>query len=106
MLMHTLEAFPEHAQLCPTESQVIDMITQDLKPHQVCAAIGLCDNNQERSPVMGLPMVASENGEEEGEGPLCTLCEYTISDLDRYITDPHNEEEVKNALDRVCYELR
>ena len=23
----------------------------------------------------------------------------------RYITDPHNEEEVKHALDRVCYEL-
>merc|ERR1712066_724579 len=28
-----------------------------------------------------------------------------ISDLDKYITDPHNEEEVKTALDRVCYEL-
>ena len=104
--MHILEGFPEHAQLRPSESQVIDMITQDLKPHQVCAAIGLCDNNQERSsPVLVLPVVASEDVE-EGEGPLCTLCEYTISDLDRYITDPHNEEEVKNALDRVCYELR
>ena len=83
------------------------MITQDLKPHQVCAAIGLCDNNQEPYPTdLVLPILASEVELEEGEGPLCTLCEYTISDLDRYITDPHNEEEVKNALDRVCYELR
>ena len=78
------------------------MITQDLKPHQVCAAIGLCDSNHERSH---FALVLPEDAE-EGEGPLCTLCEYTISDLDRYITDPHNEEEVKNALDRVCYELR
>ena len=83
------------------------MITQDLKPHQVCAAIGLCDSNQEPYPTdLVQPILASEVGLEEGEGPLCTLCEYTISDLDRYITDPHNEEEVKNALDRVCYELR
>ncbi len=43
---------------------------------------------------------------ESDEGPLCTLCEYAIGDLDKYISDPTNEEEVKKALDRVCYELR
>jgi len=79
--------------------QIIDMITQDLKPHQVCEAIGLCE-----TALSVFPVTPVEH-EVEDVGPLCTLCEYTISDLDRYITDPHNEEEVKNALDRVCYEL-
>ena len=54
------------------------MITQDLKPHQVCEAIGLCDEGEER------PVFLEAADEGEGEGPLCTLCEYTISDLDRY----------------------
>ena len=78
------------------------MITKDLKPHQVCEAIGLCDNARSAFPVSAVV----EQEHEKDEGPLCTLCEYTISDLDRYITDPHNEDEVKSALDRVCYELR
>ena len=52
------------------------MITQDLKPHQVCEAIGLCDEGEERPVFL--------EAADEGEGPLCTLCEYTISDLDRY----------------------
>ena len=61
------------------------MITKDLKPHQVCEAIGLCDEGEER--------------------PVFPEAAHAISHLDRYITDPHNEAEVKDALDKVCYEL-
>ena len=72
------------------------MIANDLKPHQVCEAIGLCQAARSVFPVTAL----ETTGDVEDEGPLCTLCEYTISDLDKYITDPHNEEEVKTAEDR------
>jgi hypothetical protein len=29
-----------------------------------------------------------------------------VNTVPRLITDPHNEAEVKEALDHVCYELR
>ena len=32
----------------------------------------------------------------------CVLCEYAVTTLDKMITDKHNEDEVKQALDRLC----
>ena len=37
--------------------------------------------------------------------PYCTLCEYAIGEVDKMITDKKNTDEIKNVLDRICYEL-
>ena len=65
-------------------------------------SIGLCPHNGE-VVLVSEPAPQPEVGD---DGPMCTLCEYTIGDLDKYISDKKNEEEIKQALDKVCYHLR
>ncbi len=46
-------------------------------------------------------------GDEEGadERPYCELCVYAVGEVDRMLEDKKNEEEIRRALDRICYML-
>jgi saposin len=83
---------------------IIDMIAHDLPPAQVCSSLGLCEGQGENENVLTAYKDPAQT-DVENDGPMCTLCEYSIGELDQFITDPHNEEEVKQALDKVCYQL-
>jgi len=39
------------------------------------------------------------------EKPYCLLCEYAISEADSMIQDKQNQDEVRQALDKVCYKF-
>ena len=49
---------------------------------------------------------SEEDSSEESERPYCLLCEYAIGELDSVVEDKHNQDEVRQALDQVCYRLR
>lgn len=34
------------------------------------------------------------------------MCEYVIGEVDQVISDKKNEEEIREALDKICYKLR
>lgn len=73
---------------------VIDYLSQDLSPEEVCQQLRLCQESLE------------EHFHSVRENrPYCTLCEYAIGEVDKLIADKKNEEEIKKALDRICYEL-
>ncbi len=103
--------------------QIIDLITNGLSPKEVCDALGLC--NAAASPNvevavrravfetikkrLTVDMLVAEDEEERLEGsddrPYCTLCTYAIGEVDQMLEDKKNEEEIKEALDKICYML-
>ena len=63
---------------------------------QICEHLKLCPPSTNEIP---------EETEVNAGRPYCTLCEYAIGEVDKLIEDKQNEEEIKNVLDRICYEL-
>ena len=86
---------------------IIDMILESYTPDEICKAIKLCKNKVTTtttpsvaastttpSPTTVIPLPKNDQ--------KCVLCEYLITTLDGIISDKHNEEEVRQALDKVC----
>ena len=91
---------------------IVDFITNEVTPEEVCQQLGLCMtiNAGSRAEQWGMldhvdHIAHEEEQDVEVERPYCTLCEYAIGEVDKLITDKKNEEEIKNVLDRICYEL-
>ena len=42
------------------------------------------------------------NDEMSSTGSTCELCEFAITKLDEMLQDKHNEQEIKDALDKLC----
>ena len=92
---------------------IIDFLTHQMSPEEVCQQLGLCpghESNAEQFQMLAQVDEIIEQDisvqENENDRPYCTLCEYAIGEVDKLITDKKNEEEIKSALDRICYELR
>jgi len=89
---------------------IIDFLTHQLTPEQVCKQIGLCaqhETNAEQFDMIEHAREIIEQDEQlpESSRPYCTLCEYAIGEMDKLVTDKKNMYQVKAALDRICYEL-
>jgi len=82
-------------------AMIIDMLTKDVSPQMICSNLGLCTS--EFAQVLEVEMVRT-GGPRVGGG-YCTLCEVVIQSLDSQLQDKTNEEEVKQALDVLCYGL-
>ncbi len=65
----------------------LDLILQAVTADEICAKLKLC---QEPPP------------NKKGPSKKCVLCEYIVTTLDKMVTDRHNEEQVRIALDRLC----
>ena len=103
--------------------QIADLIANGLTPDQVCDALGLCnvaasrdlttavrravlEQDQERRQEVRAVIAEAEQAQETGEDrPYCVLCEYAIGEVDKMLEDKQDEEEIKEALDKICYML-
>lgn len=66
---------------------IIALIIQEVKPSDVCDALGLC----------------SESSQTQVKSQFtCELCESVMTYLKKVLKDPKTEEEIKQALDEVC----
>jgi len=96
---------------------IVDFLTHQMSPEEVCQQLGLCpgqlESNAEQFQMLAQVdeiiqqdnIIAVSGQENKDDRPYCTLCEYAIGEVDKLITDKKNEEEIKSALDRICYEL-
>jgi len=76
---------------------IIQMLTGEVTPQEVCSYLGLCKQSQ--------PSYAVALNSEVSKGPYCTLCEYAVTTLDNMLENESTEEEIEQALDVVCYQL-
>lgn len=81
--------------------EIIEMFVADYTPQQVCAKLGLCDSAQ---PVLMLPesnaipaIVA-----EPTSNPLCVLCEFAMSILEKQILTNRTLDMVERAVEMIC----
>jgi saposin len=89
---------------------IIDFLTHQITPEQVCKQIGLCaepETNAEQFEMIehAREIIEQDVSLPEASRPYCTLCEYAIGEMDKLITDKKNMYQIKAALDRICYEL-
>ena len=87
---------------------IIMLIAEDMTPEQVCTQLHLCKSALMLGSdnfIQNVDAIIDDEEEDPSDRPYCTLCEYAIGEVDKMITDKQNEEEIKNVLDAVCYEL-
>ena len=93
-------------------------IRNELKPHMLCSAVGLCTDGQTAQQPLSLTKLQPAGRVTALNGPLyvptsvvaantptCVLCEYVIDTLDNYIKDRQNEAEIKAAIESVCEKM-
>ncbi len=86
--------------------EIIDMFVHGYTPRQICEEIKLCDQELDEQSLPLLVQEAEDAAQEQQEErPYCQLCEYAIGEVDRMLEDKQNEDEIKDALDRICYML-
>ncbi|KAK7111881.1 uncharacterized protein [Littorina saxatilis] len=77
---------------------IVNLLVQEIKPIEVCKKLGVC------------PSVSKSQQDEEPEptepskvsGPLCTICDLVVGQLDRLIGSNKTEAALESALDQVC----
>ncbi len=90
---------------------VIQLLTGEVTPKEVCGYLGLCQNNIQmgfQSPILGAGgpgPVMMPLEQEANDKPYCTICEYVINTVDQMLEDNKTEKEIEVALDKVCYVL-
>jgi saposin len=90
---------------------VIQLLTGEVTPKEVCGYLGLCQNNIQmgfQSPILGAGgpgPVMMPLEQEADDKPYCTICEYVINTVDQMLEDNKTEKEIEVALDKVCYVL-
>ncbi|XP_071952140.1 uncharacterized protein [Antedon mediterranea] len=65
---------------------LIELLVQSVPPSKLCSDLHLCSSKE-------MILSASEQ---------CTLCEYVIKTLDSMISENSTDQEIINALDKVC----
>jgi len=79
---------------------IIDLIAKDLSPDEICAELGLCNDAVLTSIQENLEMMEARNV--GGNTQTCMFCKFAIGELDKMLKDKHNEEEIKQALEKLC----
>lgn len=83
---------------------IVDSIVKELSPKEICHGIGLC---AQRSPaaVQAKVIVSAELMQRYTETPQCVLCELIATKLEAQLKDKKTEEEIENAVRKVCHSL-
>ncbi len=95
--------------------EIMRLIATTADPDMVCTKIQMCDAKRRilappPSSMLNYPpperigLVVSHvgvrpRGHDSGE---CATCEYVIRKLDEMIEDKHNEEEIREGLEKIC----
>nr|XP_054773857.1 uncharacterized protein LOC129281952 isoform X4 [Lytechinus pictus] len=75
---------------------LVQLVIDQLDPSTFCKDVGLCDANKKELKSKLPPLKASED---------CVLCEFIVAELDKYIKENSTEEEIREALKKVCNDL-
>uniref|UniRef100_A0A8D8XLW1 Prosaposin n=1 Tax=Cacopsylla melanoneura TaxID=428564 RepID=A0A8D8XLW1_9HEMI len=76
---------------------IIQLLAQSLSPHDICEALGVCNNSGDDPAPTPKPITPT------GE---CAICEDAMSHLDDALADPAvKDNNIKTALDKVCYHV-
>ncbi|KAG9509153.1 Prosaposin, partial [Fragariocoptes setiger] len=80
-----------------------------LDPRDYCSSIQLCSRNPPKAiaapnlvELMGIGRVQEVKIGEKPKGPDCTLCKRVVSQLEKILKNNATEQEIEQALDRVC----
>ncbi|XP_048578655.1 prosaposin isoform X2 [Nematostella vectensis] len=74
------------------EEEVLKILSQELNPDMVCTSLGLCSGVKQAVLVK----------DAAGGGPYCALCEFVMEKLDNELKDNATEQEIEEALSKVC----
>lgn len=71
--------------------KIVDYLMQGMDISEICFKLKTCSLGS-----------GSHVAELEEKDNKCVFCEYAVTTLEHIITDPKNEDQVKNALDQLC----
>ncbi|XP_043534566.1 prosaposin [Chiloscyllium plagiosum] len=74
---------------------VVTLLAQELNPAIVCTLIGVCSNTQH-------VVIEDIKPKQLKTGPLCEICKTVITYLDNILEKNSTEQEIEDALDKVC----
>jgi len=77
---------------------IIDMLTKDVSPEQVCQNLGLCPQAFKVKKLGALEAIQDPLTQKPG----CVLCEYVMNTIDDMLQDKATEKEIEDALKSVC----
>ncbi|KAJ6236840.1 saposin-related [Anaeramoeba flamelloides] len=64
---------------------IIESLEQDFPPAEICGLIGLCSAE-----------------EEEPQGIECTICEYVVGFVEKWLAEDKTENEIEKGLEKIC----
>ena len=70
---------------------------QDIKPKQLCNLFRVCLKDNEKTGAEETAAVVKK-----GDDKNCILCQFLIKELDQFLYKDATEEEIQQALDKVC----
>ncbi|BFZ17741.1 hypothetical protein BsWGS_20780 [Bradybaena similaris] len=79
---------------------VVDLIVQEIPPHQICQELGLCNATMGQVKLTHSLQVNRESAVKAGE--LCTLCIYVFEALDKLLPQNRTQAKIEKALEEVC----
>ncbi|KAF5305454.1 hypothetical protein FQA39_LY01545 [Lamprigera yunnana] len=95
--------------------QIIDLLIKDLSPQDVCAALKLCDiENQVTVKIpYGGEIETNQIFDDTAEGKaiapvetvnqdVCLICEFLMSELQNVLKNNATEEEIREQLHKIC----
>lgn len=86
--------------------EFIKLIEAEAEPQIVCSAINMCKGMNatvtklDRSPLM--PHVRVARSAAVNDDTKCILCEFVLKEIDSLVSDNATEQEILDALDKVC----
>uniref|UniRef100_A0A1B6E2D6 Pulmonary surfactant-associated protein B n=1 Tax=Clastoptera arizonana TaxID=38151 RepID=A0A1B6E2D6_9HEMI len=86
--------------------EVIDMVIAEFTPLEVCSYMKMCSAPKD---VIGGDINTNEIpdtlDDEKKDNNQCVLCEFIMSQLEKELQDKKTEEEIKNAVLKICQVL-
>ncbi|KAK3580729.1 hypothetical protein CHS0354_005737 [Potamilus streckersoni] len=80
---------------------LIISLLQQLKPDQICTALGLC-SGVKIQPSLNVPSFKATQKTQLKAGPKCVICELVMRTLDELLKAKATQQEIENALEKVC----
>ena len=71
---------------------------------KICAELGLCDTQTLVHPTENIDWIEQSNiwTNVSGNSQTCMFCKFAITQLESMIEDKQNQEEIKEAMEKLC----
>jgi len=84
------------------EAQIVELLIKQLPPEQVCAAIGLC---KQQNPVNVIPYVKKTTTKKFNSDLTCEVCQYVLGEIEKYIQQNSTEQHIIAVVEKICSTL-